>query len=159
MVDAQVATELLRERSLTSPAADFGAPAGAEAWLAAMEIAMPDVTMSLICGWDGTASVYMSTGGGVIGAGEHEAVARAAQTFVAEAGAWVDDMLPLPDLSYPGVGRVRFFARRADRCYVIEADQAELVDGMVELSGLYTLGQSVITHVRRASSSPPDSRH
>ena len=151
MSAAADATAHVRERALTAPAADYGAPALAEAWLAGMDVAFPDVVITVLSGWDGTTSLLMSTGGGLVGAGEHDDVAHASTTFVAEAGAWADEMLPLPDLSYPTEGRVRFFVRRGDRCMVAEASEVDLIDGAHELAGLYTLAQTVVTQVRRAT--------
>lgn len=152
MSKASETTLHVRERALTAPAADYGAPADAEAWLAGMDIAFPDVAITLICGWDGTTSLLMSTGGGIVGAGSHEGVERAARSFVSEAGAWVDEMLPLPeDLSYPEMGRVRFFIRRGDRCVVGEASDLELSEGRHDLAGLYELAQTVVTQVRRSA--------
>ncbi|WP_084075364.1 hypothetical protein [Demequina sp. NBRC 110052] len=151
MSGATEATAHVRERALTAPARDYGAPEQAEAWLAGMDVAFPDVVITILSGWDGTTSLLMSTGGGLVGAGEHDHVAHASRMLVAEAGAWADEMLPLPDLSYPTEGRVRFFVRRGDRCMVAEASEGDLVDGMHELSGLYTLAQTVVTQVRRAT--------
>ncbi len=151
MSAASDATTHIRERALTGAATDFGAPVEAEAWLAGMDIAMRDVAVTLICGWDGTTSLLMSTGGGIVGAGAHDGVQHAAHAFLAEAGAWVDEMLPLPDTSLPEVGRVRFFVRRADRCVVLEASEDELAQGRHDLAGLYELAQAVVTQVRRSA--------
>ncbi len=151
MTRASDATAHVRDRALTAPAADYGAPADAEAWLAGMDIAMPGVVVTLICGWDGTTSLLMSTGGGVVGAGAHDPVRHAAHTFLAEAGAWVEEMLPLPDLSFPEQGRVRFFVRQADRCVVAEGSDLELAEGSHDLAGLYELAQAVVTQVRRTT--------
>ncbi|WP_062205406.1 hypothetical protein [Demequina salsinemoris] len=151
MTRASDATAHVRDRALTAPAADYGAPEDAEAWLAGMDVAMPGVVVTLICGWDGTTSLLMSTGGGIVGAGTHDAVRHAAHAFLVEAGAWVDEMLPLPDLSFPDTDRVRFFVRQDDRCVVAEASDLELAEGRHDLAGLYELAQAVVTQVRRAT--------
>ncbi|WNM24723.1 hypothetical protein RN607_01100 [Demequina capsici] len=153
MSEAAEATLHVRERALTAPALDYGAPEGAEAWLAGIDIAFPDVVVTLICGWDGTTSLLMSTGGGIVGAGSHDEVSHAAHAFLFEAGAWVDELLPLPDLSFPELGRVRFFVRRGDRCVVGEAGDLELAEGRHDLAGLYSLAQAVVTQVRRTTRS------
>ncbi len=152
MTTASDATAHVRDRALTAPAADYGAPDGTEAWLAGMDVATPGVALTLICGWDGTTSLLMSTGGGIVGAGTHEVVARASHAFLYEASAWFDEMLPLPDLSFPEAGRVRFFVRRGDRCVVAEASDVELAEGRHDFAGLYELAQTVVTQVRRTAS-------
>jgi hypothetical protein len=52
-------------------------------WGAAIEIAYPNGTATVFGLADGTTSMYLGTGGGMIGGGAHEAVAQATSEWVA----------------------------------------------------------------------------
>src|SRR4029450_1077449 len=49
--------------------------------VAAMEIGMPEATATIVAIADGTVSMYLSSGEGKLGAGEHAAVRGAAEEF------------------------------------------------------------------------------
>ena len=74
----------LRSMALRVDPATIRMPEG-ERWsgalVAAMEIGMPEATTTVVAIADGTVSMYLSSGGGVIGAGEHAAVRGAADVF------------------------------------------------------------------------------
>ena len=56
------------------------------AWAVALETAYEDMTFMAICLLDGSASLYVSEGGSIIGAGEHEHVAGFASAIAQGAG-------------------------------------------------------------------------
>ena len=74
----------LRSMALTVDLSTLQTPAG-EPWtgagLAMMEMGMERAVASIVAIADGTVSMYLSTGGGLIGAGEHEAVRAEAKRF------------------------------------------------------------------------------
>jgi hypothetical protein len=128
-----------------------------ESWsgaaMAAMEIGLPDATATIVAIADGTVSMYLSSGGGVIGAGAHAAVRGAAERFrtvVAESRGLMQrgDELPLPDS-----GQVRFHARLADGPYSAAAAEAVLRTGRHPLSPLYAAGQDLLTEIRLSTPS------
>ncbi|MBL4575724.1 MAG: hypothetical protein JKY51_06460 [Opitutaceae bacterium] len=49
---------------------------GKKVWAVMMETGFPESAYTLIASADGSASIYFSNGGGIIGAGEHENVRR-----------------------------------------------------------------------------------
>jgi hypothetical protein len=59
---------------------------------------------------DNTTSMYTSTGGGTIGAGEHQHVAAATQALLAAAQAHIEAFSPPDDARLPAGGMVRFHA-------------------------------------------------
>src|SRR5258708_14763878 len=72
----------LREQAFTVAVAE-GQPRSVVVLL--METAYPKAVATLACFADGTTSLYFSTGGGMLGAGQHESVRAAASAFLATA--------------------------------------------------------------------------
>jgi hypothetical protein len=64
---------------------------------------------TLVAFEDGTTSVYLSSGGGFIGAGTHESVKQAAARFRAAAAEHADQFAATTDLALPASGNTRFF--------------------------------------------------
>jgi hypothetical protein len=144
----------LRSMALGLDAAAIQMPEG-ERWsgalVAAMEIGMPEATTTIVAIADGTVSMYLSSGGGVIGAGEHAAVRGAGDVFrtvVAENRGLLERTgVFLP----PAVGEVRFHARIADDRLTGAAPESALRTGRHLLAPLYAAGQDVLTEIRLAS--------
>ena len=123
-----------------------------ESWsgaaVAAMELGLGDATATIIAIADGTVSMYLSTGGGVIGAGEHAAVRGAAgrfRTVVAESRHLLQ---PATEPPLPTAGMVRFHARTADGMFSAAAPEALLRSGRHPLAPLYAAGQDLLTEIR-----------
>lgn len=103
----------LRNQFLAVRPADLGIPSPLPnthngVFGAAMEIAFPEGVATVVALGDGTASLYLESGGGVIGTGRHERVHRAALALIETADRLAfagdpDDAPPLPD-----AGEVRF---------------------------------------------------
>lgn len=139
----------LRDRILRLGPSDFGVePDGQEPFVAVMDITFPDAVASLVTASTGDASLYFSTGGGVIGGVGHEAVRTAAIAFVRAAGRDAALLAPTTDLGHPSPGHVRFLARRADGVHAATATEEELQSGINPLSRMYMAGQEVITQLR-----------
>ncbi len=146
----------LRSMALGLDPATIQAPAG-EPWtgaaIAAMEIGLPDGIATIVAIADGTVSMYLSTGGGVIGAGEHASVRGAGgrfRTIVAESRGLLHGTLDFP---LPEAGQVRFHARIADHDYTGVATEEALRSGRHPISALYAAGQDLLTEIRL--STPP----
>lgn len=129
---------------------------GDEPWtyaiFAAMELRIDAATATVLTVADGTVSLYLSTGGGVIGAGEHAAVREAGQRFrhlVAESRDLLRQTAGFP---LPGPGEVRFHARIDDAWLTAVAPEAALRAGRDPLAELYGAGHDVLTEIRLASS-------
>jgi hypothetical protein len=128
---------------------------GDEPWthaiFAAMELSVDGATATVLTVADGTVSLYLSTGGGVIGAGDHAAVRDAGQRFrhlVAESRDLLHQTAEFP---LPGPGDVRFHARIDDAWLTAAASEAALRAGRDPLAELYAAGQDVLTEIRLAS--------
>jgi hypothetical protein len=141
----------LRAALLALNAADAGiapSPALPRVWGALMELGTGDGAASLVMLADGTTSLYTSTGGGIIGGGEHEPVASATRAFLTELERHLDffetdadDRLPAPDevifraLTYSG--------RRS-----LAAAEDDLGEGRHPRSRLFYAGHDVLTQLR-----------
>jgi hypothetical protein len=113
-----------------------------------MEVALPSGVGTIVSVRDGTASLYASTGGGVLGG--HSA-REEAKRFVAEAEKHLAGMKPAKSFPYPEVGRVKFYVLTREGVYSAEADEKELVRGRHALSPLFLAGNDVLTGLRTAS--------
>jgi len=153
---AETAREL-RERALVAPPAEIGLPPESTSggvWLAVMETGHRGAAVSLVCVADGTTSLYFSSGGGIIGAGEHASVRNAAIDFIgmtqrSVALLGVVETHPLPDLD-----RVRFYARTTDALLGAEASVDTLGSGGHQLSPLFAAAHAVITAIRETGAVP-----
>lgn len=96
---------------------------------------------------DGTTSMYVSNGGGMLGVGENPAAAAASKRWVEVA----EDALDLPearDDDLPADGVIRFNILTTGPRLAGEATEDELREGTHPLSALYAAGQDVITQIR-----------
>jgi hypothetical protein len=144
----------LRSMALDVDLSRLGLPAD-EPWsgasVAMMEIGVDRAVASIVAIVDGTVSMYLSSGGGVIGAGEHEAVrseGKRFRTVMAESR----NLLQLTtDFPLPRDGEVRFQARIGDDRFTAVAPESTLRGGRHPLSSLYAAGQDLLTEIRLAS--------
>lgn len=141
----------LRSTALGLDRAAIRMPEG-ERWsgalVAAMEIGMPEATATVVAIADGTVSMYLSSGGGVIGAGEHAAVRGAADQFREVVGESRSLLERAGVFEPPSVGEVRFHARIGDDRLTAAAPESALRTGRHPLAPLYAAGQDVLTEIR-----------
>ncbi len=79
-----------------------------------VEMGLDTGTASLVAVADGTTSLHLSTGGGVIGGGEHQAVRRVSEAFLHTAEAHLDRLQPISEAPLPQTGTIRFHALTFD---------------------------------------------
>ena len=120
-------------------------------WAALMEWGIDDELAMLVTIADGTVSLYLSSGGGVIGAGADDNVRRAATEFLDVAEAHRDFLLPAKRVSRLKSGRARFHVRTFTAELTGEADENELGEERHALSPLFIAAQDVLTAIREAS--------
>jgi hypothetical protein len=148
---AEPVMKSLRDKLLTSSPEVMGLKgkdAEAKVWGVLMEMAFPAGVATLVSVDDGTASIYTSTGGGVLGG---YSARKEAKQFVAEAEKHLAGMKPTKSFPYPEVGRVRFYVLTREGVYSTEADEEELVSGQHALSPLYLAGNEVLAVLHTAS--------
>lgn len=120
--------------------------------LVLMEVGYPEVAMTLVAAHDGMASIYLSSGGGVIGAGEHPEVREEALTLLALAARRLAAAEIVTRYPLPQRGRVRFYLIGSDGVRTAEAARDELADDRHALSALFHQGHRVIAAIRQRSS-------
>src|SRR5687768_13520494 len=106
----------LRAMALGLTPADLGLgdlPAG-QAYGVVMDIDYDGETATLTAFASGDASLYLSTGGGTIGGGEHAPVAEAARRFVQAGGENLDRLAKTDDKPRPVAGQVCFYVLTSD---------------------------------------------
>src|ERR1044072_2536013 len=118
----------LRDRLLSSSPEEVGLTgedAKAKVWGVMMEMTFPMGAITLVSLRDGTASLYTSTGGGVLGG---YAAQKEARRFVVEAEKHLASMQPTKSFPYPEGGRLKFYLLTRDGVYTTEADENEVQD-------------------------------
>jgi len=141
----------LRNKLLTSSAEDLGLSgkdAQAKVWAVLMEVALGEAVSTIVSIRDGTASLYTSTGGGILGG---YSAKDQAKRFVLEAEKHVAGMKLTTSFPYPEAGRLKFYVLTNDGVYTGEAEEKELLSGHHALSPLFLAGNDVITGLRTAS--------
>jgi hypothetical protein len=144
----------LRELALGVTAADVRAEPSDDrpnVWGVLMDIGFPEDVVTLVAFADGTTSLYFSTGGGVIGAGEHASVREATNAFLNTVEAHLERFPIARDTAGPMAGRVRFHVRTFGDPRSAEADEQALGNGQHPLSPVFYAAHNVITAAREAT--------
>jgi len=133
------------------------AESGAPVQVALMELGTDEGVATIAAFEDGSTSIYYSSGGGIIGAGSHEPVRRAAAAFrqraEASAGAFTP-VGPTGPFPLPKPDRVRFYLRTAAGTRTAEVELEALVSDTHPLHRLFVAGMEVITAVRTHTPQP-----
>ena len=148
---AGAAMKALRDRLLTSSPKEVGLSgedATAKVWGVLMEVALPDGVATLVSVRDGTASLYTSTGGGILGGYRAR---NEAKRFVAEAEKHLASMKPTKSFPYPEVGRMKFYVLTQDGVYTADENGKELAREGHPLFPLFYAGNEVLTALRTAN--------
>ena len=116
-----------------------------------MELGVQNGTATLTSFVDGNASIYFSSGGGIIGGFAHQNVHNAAVQFVTEATKFLNVMSRVNDFPLPIIGNISFYALTDKGVLTITANEKQLQDKKAAIWPLYYLGQNVITQLRTIS--------
>jgi hypothetical protein len=119
--------------------------------VALMDIGFPNATATVFGAATGDASLYLSSGGGVIGGIGHENVRAAAIAFVHESAKHLGQMTATSEFPYPEIGHVRFYIRTRDAVYMTDRPEKELGEKRDALWPLFYAGQNVITELRQVA--------
>ena len=147
----------LRQQVLTLVPEQIGVaptPEHPRVWGVLMETGYPEALATLVSLADGTTSLYLGHGGGVIGAGEHTDVRKAAEQWLLQAEQHVGQLAPTEEFSLPPVGSVRFHLLTFTGARSGMGVEEELGSGGHELSPLFFAGHQVLSEVRKASERP-----
>ena len=141
----------LRGRALGMRPEEAGAaPAGGEnqPYGVLMETGYPNGVATLVAFASGDASLYFSTGGGIIGGIGHESVRIASQHLIESANPFLPEMEKTTAFPLPEAGRVRFYVLTLDGAFTAEAAPDDLSEERHALSPLFFAAHQVITELR-----------
>jgi len=141
----------LRQQALTRAAGELGlspTPDRPHVFGILMETGYPEAVASLVTFAEGSTSLYFSNGGGILGAGGHEAVQSTLGPFFKMAEQHLGAFAPATETPPPEKGRVRFYLRTFQGTLTAEADEQDLGQMRHALSPLFHAGHAVIAAVR-----------
>jgi hypothetical protein len=144
----------LRRQALSIQRTDVGiteSPPEAPAWDILMETGYPGGTATLLALGDGTSSLYLSTGGGIIGGHAHQNVREANAEFVELANRYYPRVKPTDSFPLPVEGETIFYVLTDSGVLTEAGSEEELGFGRHPLSPLFHAGHRVITQLRLIS--------
>ena len=144
----------LRHQALSAKRAEVGIPApspDAPVWGVLMETGYPEATATLFTLSDGSTSLYLSSGGGVIGGHAHENVRQANAAFIKEANLFYEQMMPCESFAIPETGQTIFYALTDSGILTAIGLEDDFGYGRHQLSPLFHAGHEVITQLRQIS--------
>ena len=140
----------LRDKLLTSSPEEMGLgteDASANVWGVLMEIGFQEGVVTVVSMRDGTANIYVNTGGGLLGG--HSAQ-KQAQQFISESDKHLAGMKLTKSFPYPTVGKVIFYVLTQEGVYSAAAGEQELIRMEHALSPLFRAGNEVLIGLRSA---------
>jgi hypothetical protein len=117
-------------------------------WGVVMETGYPEGTATLVLLADGTTSLYLEGGGGIIGGGAHDLIEKATKAVVKDAENYYGSLTQTTSFPLPGVDNVRFFILTYSGAYTIEVNEDDLGEERHHLSPLFLNCHDVITLLR-----------
>jgi hypothetical protein len=93
-------------------------------------------------------SLYLSNGGGFVGAGSHDAVAEANRRWLESGLTYLPKLPAISDPSLPTNGMTQFVAVTPEGHRGATAPEADLGNGRHSLSPFFYAAQEVITQIR-----------
>ena len=113
-----------------------------------METGYEKAVATLVSFITGDASIYFSSGGGIIGGQGQTEVRIAARRFTQFAGVHVSEMSKCTDYPLPGIGQTTFYVITATGIYTLSAAEQVLGGGGHDFSPLFHAGHYLITRLR-----------
>lgn len=141
----------LRQQILQLDPASVGigpSPTLPRVWGLVMDIGSPTATATLVGLADGTTSLYLSTGGGMIGGGEHPQVAGATRALLVVVERQLDQMPTTTDAPLPDPGRVVLRAMTYHGQRAVDAAEDDLGHRRHPLADIFHAAHDVITELR-----------
>ncbi|QUD88691.1 hypothetical protein [Phenylobacterium montanum] len=149
----------LRAQALNVRPADLGVkPSGGKAAVygVVMDMGVPQGTATLVGFVSGDASLYLSTGGAMIGGGGHATVRTSAQDWVQVVQAHLAAFSPTTSFPTPTDEYVRFYVLTSDGVLTATVKIDAVDSGGLELSPVWYAGQRLLTDLRQSQGRPVD---
>lgn len=142
----------LRNQNLHLRREQIGLPAPArdtDPWAVVMDWGLTEGSATVVAIGDGTASIYLSSGGGSIGGGQsHDSIRQAAMHAVSVAAEFQPEMRRVADYPLPGAHEVVFYVLTDTGVYSANVPEKELSAHTHRLSRLGDVLQQIITQYR-----------
>ncbi len=113
-----------------------------------METGYPEAVATLVAVADGSASLYFSNGGGIIGGGEHQPVRKVCKEFLTLAQDFVLQSSITDKFPLPKQGNVRCYLLTQEGVYTFEATEDDLGYERHPCSPLFHKGHELISAIR-----------
>ena len=113
-----------------------------------METGFDEGCYTLVAYKDGACSLYLSHGGGTIGAGEHPEVASVAQSFLSFSEQFESQLTATETYPYPKPDYTRFYIIKGGSVLTEEFKEDDLGNERLPLSPLFYKGHELITAIR-----------
>ena len=130
------------------------APTKDEIYAVLMETAYPEATFSLVAVSDGSASLYFSNGGGIVGAGQHQSVRKHALSFLDSAFENLKYTEKTRETLLAKVHHTIFYLITESGIYLADELESDLGNNKHKLSSLFHHGHSLITAIREIDEMP-----
>jgi hypothetical protein len=145
----------LRSAALASKPSTFGladTSSATQVYALLMDMGYPTATATIFVGADGTASLYTSTGGDVIGDQAHKSVRNAVELLLAVAAESMPWLSQTTDFPVPADGHTSFVALTSTGAFAGSVPTNQLGAVEHDLSKLFFTAHGVITQLREVSS-------
>lgn len=116
-----------------------------------MDWEMDGATATVVSFATGDASLYLSSGGGVIGGGQHENVNSASKAFVAEAAKYLDKAAKTDATPLPSTDCIKFYIITNKGIYAGEEKMKNIENETSKWYGVFEEANKVISELRIVS--------
>jgi hypothetical protein len=116
-----------------------------------MDWEMDGATATTVSYQTGDASLYLSSGGGVIGGGQHENVNSAAKQFVSLAQTFLDKTTKTEKTPLPSTDEVKFYLLTNKGIFVGQETMKNFENNSSSWLKLFEEGNNVLTELRKTS--------
>lgn len=145
-LESAAVTALLRNNVFNLKVEDLGLSREKSplVWGVMMELGYQEVVVSLVVLADGSCSVYLTDGSGVVGCGLYSEVRQVAVNMLNVAQRVMTQCLPAFVHPLPTDSRVRFYLLTGQGVLTTETSRHEMDEGAAEIAELYYAGHGVI---------------
>tara|TARA_R110002073_G_scaffold14554_2_gene59371 strand:+ start:57274 stop:57846 length:573 start_codon:yes stop_codon:yes gene_type:complete len=115
------------------------------------EMDMNGATVTVVTFITGDTSLYLSSGGGFIGAGQHKSVQKVVKEYVGNGQKYIEKATKIEKADLPKKGMTNFNFLTENGIYSISKSLSELESGKSEFSNLFIELNEVISQIRLKS--------
>ncbi len=147
----------MRGRALSFSAQELGIPTSASDTITygvILDWHLEHGIATIIAFQTGDASMYLSSGGGILGGSGHPTVVAAARQLVSDAGAFLPLTVPSPDTTLPNPDELTFYLLTPHGRQVGRTTMTEIENGTSPWLPLFEQANHVITTLRQTQPHP-----